>query len=65
MHNKIPVPYSSMLPISLNNHLLPAAKQEPYQKAYFLMKTLKNFVGKKPGEWATGRKNDEMEEQKE
>ena len=34
----MPVPYSSMLRMSLTNLFLQAAKQEPYKKAYLLTK---------------------------
>ena len=36
-----------MLRIPPTNLLLPAAKQEPYKKAYLLTKTIEEFSGKK------------------
>ena len=42
-----PAPYGSTLHIPSTNLLLLAAKQEPYKKAYLLMKNTEEFSGKK------------------
>ena len=42
----MPVPYGSMLHIPPTNLLLLAAKQEPYNKSYLLMKNIEEFFGK-------------------
>ena len=52
---KIPVPYGSMLHIPQTNLLL-AAKQEPYKKAYLLMKNIEEFSGKSSEEWTSRQK---------
>ena len=49
-----------MLHIPLTNLLL-AAKQEPYKKAYLLMKSVEEFSGKSSGEWASRQKKDKTE----
>ena len=50
-----------MLHIPLTNFLLLAAKQEPYKKAYLLMKILKNFLEKVQENGPAGRKKDQTE----
>ena len=42
---QIPVPYGSILHIPPTNLLLDA-KQEPYKKAYLVMKNIEEFSGK-------------------
>ena len=42
----MPVPYGSTLHIPPTSLLLLAAKQEPYKKAYLLMKNIEEFSGK-------------------
>ena len=49
----MPVPYGSMLHIPPTNLLLIAAKQEPYKKAYILMKNTEEFSGKSSEEWTS------------
>ena len=44
---QIPVPYGSMLHILPTNYHFLAAEQQPYQKAYLLMKKTEEFSGKK------------------
>ena len=41
------MPYGNMLHIPLTNLLLLAAKQEPYKKAYLLMKNIGRIFWKK------------------
>ena len=51
-----------MLHIPSTNLLLLAAKQEPYRKAYLLMKNIEEFSGKKTQEnGPAGRKKDKTE----
>ena len=46
----------------LPTNLLPlAAKQEPYKKAYILMKNMEELSGKKSGEWTSRQKKDKTE----
>ena len=52
----MPVPYGSMLHIPPTNLLLIAAKQEPYKKAYLLMKNTEEFSGKSSEEWTSRQK---------
>ena len=45
-----------MFHIPATKYHLPAAIQEAHQKAYFLTKSVKEFSGKKSGEWACTQK---------
>ena len=51
-----------MLHIPLTNLLLLAAKQEPYKKAYFLMKNIEEFSGKSSEEWTSRQKKKDKTE---
>ena len=45
-----------MLHIPPTNSLLLTAKQEPYKKAYLLMKHIEEFSGESPKEWTSRQK---------
>ena len=49
------MPYGSILHIPPTNLLLDA-KQEPYKKAYLVMKNIEEFSGKVQGKGPAGRK---------
>ena len=49
-----------MLHIPPTNLLLPAAKQEPYKKAYLLMKNVEKFSGKSLEERTSRQKKTEV-----
>ena len=50
-----------MLHIPPTNVLLLVAKQEPYKKAYLLIKKIEEFSGKSSGEWTSRQKKDKTE----
>ena len=56
--------YGSTLPIPLTNCLFLTAKQEPYNKAYLLMKNTEEFSGKKSGEWTSRQKTKTKKDRK-
>ena len=58
---QIPVSYGSMLHIPPTNCLLLTAKQEPYKKAYLLMKNIEEFSGKKFRRKGQQAENDKTE----